>query len=165
MKKLTLIRNAKSDLRDTSLEDFERSLSSKWEKQLKQVWKILKKLNLKFDYIICSTSKRAVLTYEWLMKEYDKMKKIPTIFAHEIYDFHEWWTKEIIDIIKKLEDNIDSFVIIWHNPLFEELVKKLTTVSGFSIPTLWIVQIHFKIDSWEDILEKGEIKLFISPMK
>lgn len=165
MKKLILIRHAKSAWKKENISDFERELSERGYKQAKEMWKILKRLKFKTDYIICSTAVRTWLTLECLSKEYEKLKQIPTIFAQEIYDFHIWWTEKVIEVIKQINDEINSLTIIWHNSLFDELIERLTEVSWLHIPTLWIVKIVFEIDCWEEIEKKWVIKMFISPAK
>jgi phosphohistidine phosphatase len=162
MKTLTLIRHAKSDWSIEWQSDFERGLAERWKKQIEEMGKIMKKLELKFDYIICSPANRAVLTFEWLSKKYEDFKKNPTIFVDEIYKLHNSIWDGVIEIIKKIDNNINSLAIIWHNPLFNELIKKLTNIP-LSIPTLWIIRIEFDIDSWDNISKKGEIKMFLTP--
>lgn len=165
MKKLTLVRHAKSDWSEENIEDHDRELSAKWYRQIKEIWKILKKLKLEFDYVLCSTATRTILTYEWLMDECDCLKKVPAIFAREIYDYSSWNTEKIIEIIEKIEDKIESLVIIGHNNLLDELVEAFTPVRGLHLSSLSVVEIDFKINSWEKVKEWWNIRLFVSPKK
>lgn len=165
MKKILLIRHAKSDWSIEWQEDFERWLWERWKKQVVEMWKILKKLDLEIDLIICSKAKRAILTYEWLAKKFGKIKDFEIIFSQEIYDNHLSNFDKVIDLLEKTDDEKNFLAIIWHNPLFDEILKKLTEVSWLHIPTLWIVEIDFKINSWKDLRKKWEIRLFLCPSK
>lgn len=165
MKKLILIRHAKADKTDPSIVDHDRWLTPRWERQIKDMWKKLKKLELEIDYIISSTATRAVLTYEWLSKTCDYLKDLPIIFANEIYDFRISWTDKIINIIERVEDSISNIAIIGHNPVFDDLLTELTGVKWLHIPTLWVALIEFEIKSWEDIRKKWDIKIFLAPEK
>lgn len=165
MKKLTLIRHAKSDWSEEWLEDHERWLAPRGYRQIKEMWKLLKKLKPEFDYVLCSPAVRTVLTYEWLSEECDCFKKVPTIFAQEIYDYAEWNTEKMIELIENIEDKIESLVIIWHNDLLDELVEAFTPVRWLHIATLTIVEMNFNIKSWEDIKTWWEVKMFFKPTK
>lgn len=121
--------------------------------------------NFESDLIICSKSKRTILIYEWLAKKFEKIKKIEINFSQEIYDYHLSDSEKFIDLIEKVDDKIDKLAIIWHNPLFDEIIEKLINISWIHIPTLWIVEIKFKIDSWWKIRDKWELRLFLTPFK
>jgi hypothetical protein len=53
---------------------------------------------------------------------------------------------------------------VWHNPLFDWLLKKLTNIS-LPVPTLWIVEISFNMDSWKEITKEWKMTMFLAPKK
>lgn len=164
MKTLTLIRHAKSDKETPVASDFERWLAERGKKEAKEMGKILKRLKFETDLIICSSAVRAVLTLEWLVKQYEELKGMRTIFLEEIYEYHMGWTRKTVDLIKGITDEVDSLTLIGHNPCFEELFADFLSLSWFSYPTLWITQIEFDVKSWKDI-RYGTLKMFITPSK
>jgi phosphohistidine phosphatase len=164
MKTLTLIRHAKSDWAIEWQSDFDRWLAEKWERQIKKMWKLLKKLEPNFDLIICSPAQRAVLTLNGLSKVYKNLKKMPTTFVDEIYSLHNSTWEGIIELIKKQNNKIDSLAIVGHNPLLSELVKRFTKIP-LALPTLGIIQIEFDWNSWEDITKEGRIVWFLGGRK
>ena len=164
MKTLTLIRHAKSDWSVEWQSDFDRWLAERWEKQIKEMWKKMKKLELDFDLIICSNAKRTILTLEWLTKIHKDLKKVSTIYMNEIYALCETNGDGVIEIIKKQNKKVKSLAIVWHNLLFDKLVKRFTN-TALSVPTLWIVEIIFEIDSWEEITKEWKMTMFLAPEK
>lgn len=164
MKTLTLIRHAKSDWSVEWQSDFNKWLAERWEKEIKEMWKKMKKLELDFDLIICSPSKRTILTLEWLSKIHKDLKKVSTIYMNEIYSLHSTGGDGVIEIIKKQNKRVKSLAIVWHNPLFDWLLKKLTNIS-LPVPTLWIVEISFNMDSWKEITKEWKMTMFLAPKK
>lgn len=68
MKKLVLIRHAKSDWSNPFLEDFDRGLNKRGLKDAPFMAKVLEKKDIKPDLIICSPSLRTKLTSEYFIK-------------------------------------------------------------------------------------------------
>lgn len=159
MKTLTLIRHAKSDWAIDWQADFDRWLAERWERQIKEMWELLKKLKPHFGLIICSPAKRTVLTLKGLRKIYKDLKEVPTIFMEEVYSLHNSTWEGVVEIIKRQDNKIDSLAIVGHNPLLSELVKKFTWIP-LVMPALGIIQIEFDGNSWEDITKMGEIRWF-----
>ena len=58
MKKLFIIRHAKSDWQDSTLDDYDRPLNKKGEKNAPFMGQLLKEKNIKPDIIISSPAKR-----------------------------------------------------------------------------------------------------------
>ena len=69
MKKLFIIRHAKSDWQDITLDDYDRPLNEKGEKNAPFMGKLLKEKNIRPDIIIASPAKRTMQTAELIAKE------------------------------------------------------------------------------------------------
>lgn len=164
MKTLTLIRHAKSDKETPVESDFERGLAKQGKKEAKEMGKILKRLKFETDLIICSNAIRTILTLEWLIKQYNHLKEIPSIFMQEIYDYHMGGTRKIMELIRGISDEVDSLTLIGHNPSFEEMLADFASIGWLTYPTLGIATIQFEVNSWKDI-KHGTLKVFIAPSK
>lgn len=162
MKKLILIRHAKSDWSVEWQLDFERWLSKRWLKQIKQIWKIIDFFDI--QKIICSSSCRTFLTYNWLSKKSSKFSTIPVEFDKNIYDIHQKNVIEFVDIIRNLPNDLDSIAFIGHNSIFDNCVEFFTGINKIHIPTMWIIEIVFDTNIWNNIY-KWKIKNFITPKK
>lgn len=69
MKRLYLIRHAKSSWKDFSLEDFDKPLNRRGEHDSKLMGKLLKSKKIKPDLIIASPAKRTTITANRIAKE------------------------------------------------------------------------------------------------
>jgi phosphohistidine phosphatase len=164
MKQLILIRHAKSDWDNVNLTDFERPLSHRWEKEVKIVWKVLKKLELKTDLILCSSSTRTRETLEWIWEEIDASnKKIE--YVKGIYDNHMAENLDYyLDILWKIEDDNETVVLIWHNTFITRLLRFLSWDDTIFMETLWVAILDFDIEKWQKIKNtKWKLVFFLSP--
>lgn len=164
MKTLILIRHAKSDWDNANLTDFERPLSERWIKETKFVSKILKKLDLKTDFILCSSATRTRETLEWIWEEIDAdNKKIE--YVKWIYDNHMAETPDYyLDLIWKQDDNNEKVVIVWHNNFITRLLRYLVWDEFIVMETLWVAIIDFDMKKWQDISKnKWKLVFFLSP--
>lgn len=164
MKTLILIRHAKSDWDNANLTDFERPLSERWIKETKFVSKVLKKLELKTDLILCSSATRNRETLEWIWEEIDSdNKKIE--YVKWIYDNHMAETPDYyLDLIWKQDDNNEKVVIVWHNNFITRLLRYLVWDEFIVMETLWVAIIDFDMKKWQDISKnKWKLVFFLSP--
>lgn len=161
MKNLILIRHAKSDWSIEGQDDYERWLSDRWYNQIQKISEIIDFFDT--QKIICSSSRRTVLTYEWLKKNSEKFSKIPVEFDKKIYDIHQNNVIDFIQMIRELPNDLDSVAIIGHNTIFDDFIKEFTK-SKLHIPTWWVVEICFDTHLWSNIY-KWKVVNFITPQK
>lgn len=164
MKTLILIRHAKSDWDNVNLTDFERPLSNRWIKETKFVSKILKKLELKTDLILCSSATRTRETLEWIWEEIDAdNKKIE--YVKWIYDNHMALSMDYyLELLWSVDDKNNTVVMIWHNTFITKLLRQITWNDYISMETLWVAIIDFDIEKWAKIKSaKWKLVYFLSP--
>ncbi len=161
MKKLYLLRHAKSSWDDSSIPDHERELNDRGRKEAKKMGEYFLEKNIIPDLIICSTSKRTRETYKLIIEKIDK--NIQTIFEDNIYEAS---VSDIFDAISKVSKEVDSLLIIGHNPGMGYMVEKLTNIPGIidKFGTCSLAELEVDIQKWSDI-RKTTVKLinFISP--
>ena len=149
MKKLFIIRHAKSSWRDDTLDDFERPLNKRGKANAPFMGERLKERNIMPDIIISSPAKRAKTTAEIIAKKVNYKKEI--VFNQDIYEAEP---SALHYILSKL-DNKNSVVFLFgHNP---ELNMMAEIYAGFdeNIPTCGVVEIEFDCDKWADISAKN----------
>lgn len=144
MKKLYIIRHAKSSWSDETLDDFERPLNKRGKANAPMMGERLKKKGVMPDIIISSPAKRAKSTAEIIAKQIG-YKNI--LFLDDIY---EATSETLSKIVKSLDESYKVVFLVGHNPSLNELAYKL---AGFSenIPTCGIVEIEFKCKKWVEI--------------
>lgn len=145
MKKLFLIRHAKSSWKDDSLSDFERPLNKRGKSNAPFMGDKLKDANILPDIIISSPAIRAKSTAEIIAKKLKYSKKI--VYQKEIYEIGE---SAINKILKKLDDKNSVAFLFGHNPDLNILAEEY---GGFdeNIPTCGVVELSFDCERWRDI--------------
>ena len=146
MKKLFLIRHAKSSWEDFGLDDFDRPLNNRGEKDAPFMGKLLKKKKPRPDLIISSPALRTKLTAQIMAKEIGYDEKI--VFDKTIYEAP-------LSNLKRAINNIDDSFCIGHNPGLHELAHDLCDIDVDNIPTCAIVEIEFDVDSWDKVAKKN----------
>ena len=162
MKRLYLIRHAKSSWKNPDQSDIERPLNKRGQRDAPFMGKRLKKQNAKPDIIFSSPAKRASLTAEIIAKKIDypedKIAIKESLYATNL--------PNILNIIHHLEDSIREVMLFGHNPEFTSLANYLTNHYIENIPTCGIFCIDFDIELWKDIDEgTGRFVFFDFPKK
>lgn len=162
MKKIYLIRHAKSSWKDETLDDFERPLNGRGKRDVVFMGKRLKLFDVMPDLIYTSPAKRALKTAKELAKELECDKK-RIISADTLY---EGSYESYLDLIHSADDKHASIFIIAHNPTITEVGERLSGAILSNIPTCAIVCISFDVQSFKEITEEsGHILFFDYPKK
>lgn len=149
MKKLYIIRHAKSSWKDETLNDFERPLSKRGKSNAPMMGARLKKKGVMPDIIISSPAKRAKSTAEIIAKEIGYKKKV--LFDENIYESS---VEELRKILTALDDKNSTAFLFGHNPELNMLVDYYVKFYE-NIPTCGVVEIAFACDKWTDIEPKN----------
>lgn len=162
MKKIYLIRHAKSSWKNETINDFERPLNGRGKRDVAFMGKRLKMFDVMPDLIYTSPAKRALKTAKELAKELECDKK-RIISADTLY---EGSYESYLDLIHSADDKHASIFIIAHNPTITEVGERLSGAILSNIPTCAIVCISFDVQSFKEITEEsGHILFFDYPKK
>ena len=146
MKTLYLVRHAKSDWSDQSLTDFDRPLNKRGKKDGPFMGKVLREKEVAPDIIISSPAKRAKKTaIEIAEKLSYTVKRI--IFIEELYDAS---SKEILHIVKSIDEQNNSAMIFGHNPGLTLLNNYISNKYIDNIPTTGIVALSLDV-KWSEV--------------
>ncbi len=149
MKKLLLIRHAKSSWNDISQPDFDRPLNDRGNKDAPKMAKRLLKDEIEIDAFVSSPAVRALTTAEYFAEAYDVKKK--NVITDQIL-YHP--APEIFfEIISTLDDDHKTVAIFSHNPGITEFVNRLTNVRIDDMPTCAIFGVKADIKSWKSFQE------------
>jgi len=154
MKKLYLLRHAKSSWEDIALDDFDRQLNKRGLKDAPFMGNLLNSKDITADIIISSPSVRTKQTLNLI----NQQLKFPleVIFNLNIY---EATMDELEDVIKNIDNQYESVFLFGHNPSLNMFVEKYIHLNE-NIPTCGIVGIEFDSDIWEKINPKRANKIF-----
>ncbi len=162
MKKLFLIRHAKSSWKNPELEDFDRPLNKRGKNDAPLMAELLKEENMFPDLILTSPAKRAfqtaVIFADILNYSLEKIMLHKRLYEPDVDDFE--------NVLKNITDNINTLFVISHNPGITAFNNYISDKRIDNIPTTGICQIELNIKSWKKIsLDCGKILSFDYPKK
>lgn len=163
MKRLTILRHAKSDWGDAKLDDFDRPLNDRGWKAARRMGSELKHRGIKFDLIIASPAARARETLDGLT---EKLKpNVEIRFEPRMYLASE---EDLLEIVRDLPESVDAPLFVGHNPGMHQLVLDLTREGSersqivHKFPTAALAQIELPADRWRDVSQgSGKIAALI----
>ncbi len=162
MKRLFLIRHAKSSWEDAVNSDIERPLNKRGKRDAPFMGKLLREENFIPDLIITSPAVRALATAQIFAEELGYPKK-KIITENNIY---ESGIKEIETVIQKIDSEYKTVFVFGHNPSFTSYVNHVGDQFIDNVPTCGIVGIKFDIEKWKEVERgKGKVFLFEYPKK
>jgi len=147
MKRLILLRHAKSDWSDAELHDFERPLNERGEKNAPAMGKRLRKLGIKPERIISSPAKRARDTARLLARQLTILES-GVVFKDAIY---EAATEDLLETIASIPQELESVMLVGHNPGLTELANLLGKLNIANLPTCAAVGLELEIKHWNKV--------------
>lgn len=155
MKKLLLVRHAKSSWDDIMQKDFDRPLNERGHRDAPAMARRLLKEDVNIDLLITSPALRALTTAEYFAEAFDMKKKHvlqePSLYLAE--------PKNFFDAISKLPDDPKTVAIFSHNPGITEFCNQLCNTRLDDMPTCAIFAVKADIKSWSEFA-KAEKKFW-----
>lgn len=157
MKKLTLIRHAKSSW-ELDLPDHLRPLNLRGMNDADLVSKHVKSETFIPELLLSSNAERAKITAEIFIKNLNIPREICQ-FTHELYDFSGDYLKFHI---KNCPNKINHLMVFGHNDAITNFVNTYGSKTIATVPTCGVVTITFRTASWKEI-GLGETIQYIFP--
>jgi len=70
---------------------------------------------------------------------------------------YETGEERLLDLVRNLPDDVNSVMLVGHNPVFTNFANIFVTDPIANVPTAGVVTVTFEADSWQDI-NKEKIK-------
>lgn len=165
---LTLLRHAKSDWSDDTLDDFDRPLAKRGLKAAPVIGRELKKRGPELDLILCSTSKRTHQTLDLVLQELPGQKA----GIHYLDDLYHALPDQILDLVRARADTATHVMVVGHNPglhvlalrLAHDAETELRAAMSRKFPTAAFAQFQFEGRGWGDFdPAQGRLTHFITP--
>jgi phosphohistidine phosphatase len=161
MKTILLLRHAKSSWSDPGLDDFDRPLAKRGQKDAPRMGEVLASFDHVPDQILSSPARRAKQTAEAVARACGYKKSIQ--WAESFYGGD---SEDLISALQHLPHSVERPLLVGHNPTMEETVADLIMprqegwYEQFSIrmPTAALVCLAVDIMEWS-ALEPGEAVL------
>jgi len=151
MRKLLLIRHAKSSWKDLELDDHERPLNRRGERDSLTMARHLADQDEPLDILYSSTAIRA-LDFAQQISEFTYVDLVPDL------SFYTFDVDELIEILRHLPDSAERVAVIAHNPAITQAVNRLAGEDIKNVPTAGIVALSSFIDTWAE-LDAGSFEL------
>lgn len=146
MKKLILIRHAKSSWEDPLLDDHERPLNDRGHRDAPQMAQRLKEKEVIADLIISSTAVRAKAT-AYITAERLDFPKEEILIRKDLYHTSE---NEMLKVLTRLPDTLNTVLLIGHNPGLNDLIIRLGGKIK-DLPTAGQFAFSFDTSKWSEI--------------
>ncbi|MDQ3220184.1 MAG: histidine phosphatase family protein [Acidobacteriota bacterium] len=145
MKKLFILRHAKSSWNDPGLADFDRPLNDRGLNAAPFIGEIIAKRRLLPDIILSSPAKRAMQTAT-LVKEAAGSNAVIK-YDDRIYEASP---QALRQVISEIDESSQFVMIVGHNPGIESFVKFLSN-STERMPTAALAVLSLDIGAWKDV--------------
>src|SRR4030066_387004 len=137
MKKLFLVRHAKSSWDYNELSDFERPLSKRGRRDAPFMAKLLSQQGVSPDLIVSSPANRAVATARYFCESFNY--NFDDLFLEP--KLYEASSEEILNVVQEIGDSFNNVMLFSHNPGLTDFASRLAEKSVDNIPTCGIVSL------------------------
>jgi len=157
MKRLYLVRHAKSSWANDQQTDFDRPLNSRGKKDAPEMGEHLKmRRAVTLDLVLCSPAKRAKATAKRLLKEIQYPIE-QVVWQDIIYSGN---ATDLLTLICDVDYHFKSVMVIGHNPYISDMVRFLSKEEIGDMPTCGVFGLAFEVDTWSAINNERGLKLF-----
>lgn len=151
MKRLLLLRHAKSEQYLNGVDDFDRPLNQRGINAASFMGELIVREKLIPDLIVSSSAKRTLQTA-------DIVKESSGVNARVIYEdrIYEARVATILGVLSEISEPADVLLLVGHNPGMEGVVYSLTGVVE-PMPTAALAVIDLAINDWSEMPKEGKL--------
>ena len=153
MKRLILVRHAKSSRDDPSLADRERPLNDRGLRDAPKMGARLAKRGIRPDLVLSSPAVRALATARLFAKELD-YDTDDIVVDERLYAATP---DALLEVIRTVDDKPKCVMLFGHNPELSELAHELSGTIG-DLPTCAVVDLSFDIAAWSKVGRHAPVK-------
>lgn len=161
MKKLYLVRHAKSSWKTEGVNDIDRPLKGRGIRDAYSTSEWLHEQGEQPDHLVASPATRAMHTALIFSKNLDYHFNQIEI-REEMYHAN---TRTLLEVVCSLDDQHRSAMLFGHNPTLTDFVNKCIDHRIDNVPTTGVACLSFEVDSWKDIDKKAELVFFDYPKR
>ncbi len=168
MKKLTLLRHAKSGWDDPVARDFDRPLNPRGKRGARRMGRYMRDEALTYDHVLASPAVRVVDTLDELWDGYGR--SLSAVLDKRIYLAS---CVTLLDVVQEAPDSAQHILLSGHNPGMEDMILMLIPDTADDplrdsieekYPTAALAEMEFDIDAWADLKPRsGRITRFVRP--
>lgn len=162
MVELMIMRHAKSDWSDESLQDKDRPLKEKGKTDAKKMGELLKHIGCTPELIISSTAKRAKQTAQIVAEETEYKSEIK--YEDIIYEGH---AEDIFGVLSQIRPRTSKILIVAHNPQVEEFLSSVLSGGNMhvKVSTAGIVKVDIDVENLREISVRKSVLTWMATPK
>jgi phosphohistidine phosphatase len=145
MKTLLLLRHAKSNWKDSDLDDHDRPLSKRGKKDAPRMGTLIREEDLLPDLIVTSSARRCRKTAEHVIEQSGYRGE--TRITGELYEADAGKLREFL---LKIPDHFSRLLLIGHNPGLEQFLEPLVG-EHTPLATAALAQVDLPIGRWQEL--------------
>lgn len=150
MKRLIVVRHAKSSWDDPELEDHDRPLNGRGKRVAPLMGKHLVDHGVIPDHITSSSAKRALRTAKALQKVYAEFGESPALDKRQ--ELYHASSEEILEVVWSLPSEFRCEMIVGHNPGLEEFLCEVCASNAPArLPTCAVAVLDFEAEGWTQV--------------
>jgi phosphohistidine phosphatase len=167
MRRLILLRHAKSDWSVAGRADHDRELALRGNDSATKIGAYMARHALLPDLVLCSTAVRARRT--WALVAEALAEAPPVTYDDRLY---EVGAKAILDVVRASSPEVHGLMVVGHNPGLRDLAELLIASGDIEtrqrmlekFPTAGLAVIDFPIDAWRKLhAHSGRLDRFVAP--
>ena len=148
MKRLTLLRHAKSSWDDPGQPDFERPLNARGLHDAPRMGQRLRRAGARPSLILTSPAVRALETAKIVAAEIG----YPREFLQREQSLYLADPETILETVSLQDNAFNDVMVVGHNPGLHELAERIGTLSLTNLPTCAVMVIDIPVRDWEALL-------------
>jgi phosphohistidine phosphatase len=167
MRRLMLLRHAKSDWAQPGLRDHDRALTPRGREAAARMGAYLVRHALLPDLIVASPAKRVAETLDLLLPAFETPPKL--VSEPRLYEAR---ANALLGVVKETPRAVHGLLVVGHNPGLAELATLLIASGEVEarqrliekFPTAALAVIDFALDDWEKLHPRsGRLDRFVVP--
>jgi phosphohistidine phosphatase len=161
MKRLTLVRHAKSDWSLPGQPDWDRALNKRGQRDAPEMARRLRARKLKPDLILTSPAVRALTTATIMAREL----KVPAAISRHDERLYLAGPNDMLNVIRELGGQAKHLMVFGHNPGITEFANQLSAGDRIdNMPTCAVFTATFDLEDWSALdWESGQDAEFDYP--
>lgn len=167
MKRLSVLRHAKSDWGVPGLDDLNRPLNDRGWKSARRIGREMKHRRMRFDFVLASTAARVRETIDGIEEKFEFGAEVR--FEPQLYLAD---TGKLLSLVQALPDSIKAPLLVGHNPGLQQLLVELAQEDEHNLrarisakyPTAALAAVELDIERWAEAAPgRGRIVDLILP--
>lgn len=158
MKRLLLLRHAKSSWDDPRLADFDRPLNERGLHAAPLMGRFIRRQKIRPDLVLSSPAERTRRTAALVLEA--AQLETPTRYDERIY---EATPAHLLEMVSQADEETTEILVVGHNPGMEGLLELLTGERR-RMPTAALARISLDVEKWSKVREgAGRLELHVRP--